>query len=61
MNWPIRPSNYAEEMAATGHAVYFTHDVGKKITTKFELAEVRRGRDTLYRMGPKKINSPGRP
>ncbi len=44
---------YAHEMASTGHAVYFTHIVGK-IVAKFELAEVRRGRDTLYRLGPRK-------
>lgn len=50
---------YAEEMAANGHPVYFTHVVGK-IAAKFELDEVQRGRDKLYRLGAKKLNSPGR-
>ena len=45
---------YAEEMAATGHPVYFTHIVGK-IAAKFELAEVHRGRDTLFRDGSQEI------
>jgi hypothetical protein len=51
---------YAEEMAGGGHAVYFTHVVAK-IAKKFELAKVQRGRDKLFRLGAKKINSPGCP
>ena len=49
---------YAQEMASTGHSVYFTHKVGK-IAAKFEFTQVQRGRDTLQRLGPKKLNSPG--
>ena len=45
---------YAAEMASTGHAVYFTHIVGK-IAAKYRLTEVQRGRDKLYRMGPKLV------